>query len=253
MTVGQQTGARIRFEQGIEGGRAVATGDEVLVVVVDVLSFSTCVSVAADRGVVVIPARWGAGRAAGRSGGPSAEDLARRYDAELAGPRSGGGVSLSPASIRRADLAPRLVLASPNGATICAELAGTESLVVGCLRNTAAVARRCEEHLQRDPRSSVAFVAAGERWDDGSLRPAPEDVWGAGAIIEALGRDDVASIEALAAGDSFRAALARGLPLDELTSGRELVATGFAEDVAIAGELDASALVPSLVRGAFVV
>lgn len=238
-----QEDARIRFEQGLEGGRAIADGDDVLVVVVDVLSFSTCVSVAADRGVVVIPARWGDTHAA---------DAARRYDATLAGPRSGGGVSLSPASIRHGELGPRLVLPSPNGATICAELAGAGPVIAGSLRNASMVARACTQHLNRSRRSIVAFVAAGERWSDDSLRAAPEDVWGAGAIVEAIARDDLASMEALGAGDAFRTALARGLPLDDLTSGRELVEAGFAEDVAIAAELDGSTVLPRLVRGAFV-
>ncbi|WP_375387442.1 2-phosphosulfolactate phosphatase [uncultured Amnibacterium sp.] len=238
-----QSGARIRFEQGLDGAQAVASGPDVLVVVVDVLSFSTCVSVAADRGVVVIPARWNDARAAA---------IARRYDAQLAGPRSKGGISLSPLSIRSAEIGPHLVLPSPNGATICDALADGGPVVAGCLRNVSAVAEACRRHLERGARSDVAFVAAGERWAGESLRSAPEDVWGAGAIIEALDRVDLASMEALGAADSFRTALARGLPLDELTSGRELVERGFAEDVAIAGELDWSSKVPHLVHGAFV-
>ena len=77
---------RVRFEQGLAGGRNIAYVSVVLVVVVDVLSFSTCVSVALDRGIEVIPARWRDERAAA---------LAAEHGAVLAGPRSGGGISLS--------------------------------------------------------------------------------------------------------------------------------------------------------------
>jgi 2-phosphosulfolactate phosphatase len=237
-----QEHARVRFEQGLEGGRAIAHGGEVLVVVVDVLSFSTCVSVALDRGIAVIPARWRDERAAA---------LAREHDAVLAAPRSSTGVSLSPASIRRAEGVQRIVLPSPNGATLSAELARYGTVIAGCLRTASAVAEVCAAHLERSDGAAVAIVAAGERWSDDSLRPATEDVWGAGAILAALGREDVASPEAHAAADAFRAAAARGLHLADLTSGRELVDAGFAEDVAIAGELDGSTRVPTLRAGVF--
>lgn len=232
--------ARIRFEQGLIGGLSIAHGDDVLVVVVDVLSFSTCVSVAADRGIEVIPARSRDGRAG---------ELAREHDAMLAGPRDAVGLSLSPASIRRSSGVARLVLPSPNGATLCAELAASGSVVAGCLRNASSVAEACTHHLERSDATSVAIVAAGERWNDDSLRPAWEDVWGAGAIITAIGRDGLASTEALAAVDAYRAASIRGLPLRDLTSGRELIEQGFAEDVAIAAELDMSTAVPILTDG----
>jgi len=38
----------------------------------------------------------------------------------------------------------------------------------------------------------VMVVAAGERWPNGSLRPAAEDLWGAGAVLHTLGMDDAA-------------------------------------------------------------
>ncbi|RIX30089.1 2-phosphosulfolactate phosphatase [Amnibacterium setariae] len=237
-----QAGSRIRFEQGLEGGRAIATGDAVLVVVVDVLSFTTCVSVAADRGIAVIPAPLRDERAA---------RLAEEHGAVLAGPRTGSGTSLSPASIRRARGVERLVLPSPNGATLSAALAERGEVVAGSLRNASAVAAACAQHLARDAAASVAVVAAGERWSDGSSRPAWEDVWGAGAVLAALGRDRLASPEALAAADAYRSAARRALPLAGLASALELSEAGFAEDVAIAAEEDASTAVPRLVDGVF--
>lgn len=232
----------MRFEQGLEGGLAVARGEDVLVVVVDVLSFSTAVSVAADRGMEVLPLRWRDGRAV---------EAAASAGAVLAGPRGGERVSLSPASIRRAVSVDRLALPSPNGATLSAELAHRGAVVAGCLRNAGAVGRACAAHLDRSASSTVVVVAAGERWSDDSLRPAVEDVWGAGAVLDAVGRPGLGSVEAHAARDAFAAARKRGLPLDGTTSGRELIDAGFAEDVAIAGELDASAVVPVLLDGVF--
>ena len=236
------SGGRIRFAEGLQGARSVAQGPELLIVVVDVLSFSTCVSVAADRGIDVVPARWRDGRA---------EELAREHDAVLAGPRGGRGVSLSPASIRRSSRIERLVLPSPNGATLSAALAERGTVVAGCLRNAAAVAGACARHIERSDEARVVVIAAGERWDDDSLRPALEDVWGAGAILAALGHEELASPEALAAADAYRAGVARGLPIASLTSGLELTAAGFPEDVAIAGELDSSTAVPVLGGGMF--
>ncbi len=234
--------ARVRFEQGLAGGASIARGDDVLIVVVDVLSFSTAVGVAADRGIDVVPARWTDGRAA---------ELAQQHDAVLAGPRRGPGISLSPTSIRRAEGVARLVLPSPNGATLSAAFADQGTVVAGCLRNASAVARVCAAHLEHSSSSVVAVVAAGERWSDDSLRPAWEDVWGAGAVLAALHFEHLASLEVVAAVEAFRCAQRRDLPLADLTSGNELIAAGFEEDVAIAGELDASELVPVLRAGMF--
>jgi 2-phosphosulfolactate phosphatase len=239
-----QEDARVRFAWGPVG--AAACGGDV-VVVVDVLSFSTTVSVAVGRGIEVWPFGWRDERAAA---------YARDRDAVLAVGRSVAGpgeVSLSPASVLAArDGVRRLVLPSPNGSAISSGLAGRGATVVaGCLRNRSAVARWLAPRLEG---RSVTVVAAGERWPDGSLRPADEDLWGAGAVLAALvdlGAGGL-SVEARTAEAAYRA-VAGDLPaaLHGCASGRELVAAGYAEDVAVAAGLDVAEVVPVLTDGSF--
>ena len=102
-------------------------------VVVDVLSFSTSVTVALERGARVWP----------HPGGEQAHELARSLEAVLAGTRSHtSGPSLSPASLLELAEGTRLVLPSPNGSSISHVLMSSPALVlVGCLRNASAVAQ----------------------------------------------------------------------------------------------------------------
>ncbi|MGN6253136.1 MAG: 2-phosphosulfolactate phosphatase [Marmoricola sp.] len=243
----RQSAADLRFAWGLAGARAVAA-DVGVAVVVDVLSFTTTTTVALDAGATVLPWRWRDAWAA---------DEAHRRDAVLAVGRSAAGPgqpSLSPAGMRRAARAgTRVLLPSPNGATIAAALsAGSATCVAASLRNVSAVGR----WLAGSEARSVAVVAAGEQWPDGSLRPAVEDLWGAGAVIDAVLRRDArrtTSPEARVARAAF-GAVAPTLS-DELhacASGLELVEDGFAEDVAVAAELDASQVVPVLVDRCFV-
>ena len=98
-------------------------------------------------------------------------------------------------------------------------------------------------------------AAGGERWPDGSLRPAVEDQWGAGSFIDLLRTAgwQGASPEADAAADTFRAAT-RDLTdaLANCASGRELIALGYHDDVHTAAELDGGTAVPLLRKDAFV-
>jgi len=57
---------RVRFEWGARGAAAVAP-HVVVCAVVDVLSFTTCVSVAVDAGIAIHPHRWGREGAAERA------------------------------------------------------------------------------------------------------------------------------------------------------------------------------------------
>lgn len=233
----------VRFEWGLDGARAVVPHAD-LAVVVDVLSFTTCVSLAVDRGATVFPYPW---RDA------AASEFAAHHGASLAGPLGGEGLSLSPASLRGAKASGRLVLPSPNGSALSHELAASARQVVAvCLRNAAATAELVHDRLPED--AVIAVIAAGEKWANGSLRPALEDELGAGAFIAGLaaaGRRNFAP-EAESAAAAFDAAEPRlAAVLRGCSSGRELVDTGFAEDVAIAAELDGSSVVALLANGAF--
>lgn len=259
----------VRCEWGPSGAESLvryAAGlGPVAAAVVDVLSFTTCVSVAVESGMTVWPYRW-KDESAGR--------FAAEHDAELAVPRSvarsgaAGRVSLSPSSIRDASgEVSRLVLPSPNGSTISAVVseAGASAIVAASLRNAEAVGAWLVEWLEgtaREPgRPCVVVVPGGERWPDGSLRPAVEDLWGAGAVVEALATrlDHRAgpafrSPEAEVAAQAWTAVRDR-MPhaLEECASGRELIDLGWADDVAVAAEVGASAAVPVLdpATGAF--
>ena len=261
----------VRFEWGPAGAAALAPSSSCLVVV-DVLSFSTSVTVAVEAGTRVYPCAWPAGPAAEPAESDSAAEFARSHRAELAvGRRAVSAArpwSLSPAALRRAPFLPRLVLPSPNGSAICAaaaEGAGVGAgvglgvgvaidlravtVIAGCLRNAAAIGR----FLRGSP-GPVTVIAAGERWPDGSLRPALEDLLGAGAILAALrgpGGLDSLSPEAEAARARFEATADVAAAVSGCTSGRELIEGGFGDDVTIAAEIDACLVVPALADGAF--
>jgi 2-phosphosulfolactate phosphatase len=244
----RQESYRVRFDWGTQGA-AVLAADVHVAVVVDVLSFTTTVSVALDAGAVVLPYRWDDGTAPG---------YARRHDAVLAVARSQarpGQISLSPASLRATDAPARLVLPSPNGSTISYQLGSLATVCLAAsLRNAAAVAAWIDSH-HLPGATTVAVIAAGERWPDGGLRPAVEDLWGAGAVIAGLAARGWTALspEAELAGAGYQ--VVRGRELDALlscASGRELVGDGYRDDVAIAAEADLSNAVPHLVEQRFI-
>lgn len=229
----------IRFEWGLEGFRALTSGASApaVFVIVDVLSFSTCVAVACDRGASVLPARWQ---------DEGLAEYARARDAIVAGRRSdpAAAFSLSPASLTRIPAGTRLVLPSPNGSSLSFEEARGQ-VIAGCLRNARAAAERA---LRLG--GPVAVIAAGERWRDGSLRPALEDLLGAGAVISHFaGLRSPEAEAAVAVFERFRGDLAATLA--RCASGRELLERGWAEDVWLAADLDVSAAAPVLAEGVF--
>lgn len=225
----------MRCEWGMQGVEHLAPISDV-VIIVDVLSFCTCVDVAVGRGAQVYPFGF-------------RNDSARTYavvvGARLAAPqRRAGGYTLSPASLLTIPPETRLVLPSPNGSTLSVGTGDTPTLA-GCLRNARTVAAVASTLGER-----IAVIPAGERWRDGSLRPAWEDWVGAGAIIAHL--PGARSPEADAALAAYRNALPDlAALLCRCSSGKELIAAGYAADVDLAAALDVSAVAPQLVDGAY--
>ncbi|GEP39348.1 hypothetical protein NPS01_30110 [Nocardioides psychrotolerans] len=177
-----QAGHRVRLEWGPTGAAAIAAGADVAVVV-DVLSFTTTLTVAVERGMVVHPWGWRDERAAAHAEALGAVLAIGRFEQRSIAP--GATVSLSPAAMAQVSGIERIVLPSPNGSAISSGLRDAGVEVVGaCLRNRTAVARWLAPRVAAG--AVLAVVPAGERWPDGTLRPAAEDLWGAGAVVDAL-------------------------------------------------------------------
>jgi len=232
-------------EWGLSGIGALHEHVTVLVIV-DVLSFSTAVDVAVSRGAIVYPFPFADER--------GAQAAAERVGAVLAHPRrtATGQFSLSPASLLSIQPGTKLMLPSPNGSRLSVAASRTPnriSVLAGCLRNASAVARAARV-IAGD--QAIGVIPAGECWPDGSLRVATEDLLGAGAILDRL--DLACSPEAQVARDAYRAAGHEVASLIRLSvSGRELVERGFSGDVDLALEQDVSASVPILAEGAYCV
>jgi 2-phosphosulfolactate phosphatase len=226
----------IRCEWGACGVAQLAPESDA-VVIVDVLSFSTCVDIAVGNGAVVYPYRWH---------DASALAYAHARDAILASPKrqSYSGYSLSPTSLLTIPSGTRLVLPSPNGAALTLAT-GEVPTFAGCLRNATAVATAVQRRGKR-----ISVIPAGERWDDGSLRPALEDLVGAGAIISHLpGTRSPEAELAVAAFQHVRHDIRAGLA--SCGSAKELIGRGFARDVELALALDVSDCAPVLTHGAY--
>lgn len=216
---------QVRFEWGIDGLRRLAGAD--IVVVVDVLRFSTTVVDAVAAGSAY-----------------ALDDAA--HSVSINGARVAAAAALGPGAIA-------------GGVAGGAAPDATPLVLLGSLRNAAAVAVAVRaEQQRRGGRTSISVIAAGElagREAHAPLRLAVEDQLGAGAVIDALGSlgIDHTSPEAAVAAEGFRAL--RGAVKHMLAasgSGRELAARGRGEEVAHAAAVDACSAVPVLRQGVFV-
>jgi 2-phosphosulfolactate phosphatase len=228
------------FEWGLAGAKAL--NDKVAVtIIVDVLSFSTCVDVATSRGASVFPFAL-------RSV-VEAVSAAETLEAEVAGPRGNKDFvySLSPATMISITNNTKLLLPSPNGSAISAAVQGGHVLA-GCLRNAGAVAKMAVS-LSRG--ADIAVIAAGEHWPDGTLRFAIEDLIGCGAILDRFGVECSAEAQvALTAYQQSRPSMNE--LIKESVSGKELNERGYPQDVELALQIDCSNTAPMLNNGCFV-
>ena len=226
----------VRCEWGQNGVAALVPNSDAIIIF-DVMSFSTAVVIAVAHGATVYPFA---------SKDDSPVEFAQSIRAELACRRGRGRYSLSPVSLMSIPDGTRLVLPSPNGSRLTLSTGGTPTFA-GCLRNARAVAKPAARRGTR-----IAVVPCGERWkEDSSLRPAFEDLVGAGAIISYL--PGALSPESQAAVAAYRAAAGDLVTaLRRCSSGKELIAMGFAADIAAIAEVDADDCAPVLEDGAYV-
>jgi len=225
-----------RFEWGSSGAERLAE-TESIVVVVDVLRFTTAVEAVVSRGGLVYPFRWQ---------DASARAFADAFGAQLSDRPDAAGVSLSPRALLNQATLDAVVLPSPNGST-CSVLAAEIGAVVvaACLRNAPAVA----EYLAATS-LPVTVLACGERRPDGTLRPSLEDLLGAGAVLSNLDGDLLPEAKcAAAAWRDAKDSLANAML--SCVSGRELIERGCRDDVECASAYGVSDVVPVPVEGAF--
>jgi 2-phosphosulfolactate phosphatase len=225
----------VRFEWAVHGLEAISECRTFIII--DILSFTTCVSIALGRQATVFPYRWR---------GQTAQIFAEEHQAELPEMRDVKGAhSLSAKSLLKIQPGTRIVLPSPNGATLAIEAAERGEVLVASFRNRSAIAS-----YVNSLKTPIGIIAAGEQWPNGYMRVAYEDFIGAGAVIAEL--HGTISPEGQAAADAFKSA-AKDLQqsLRDCGSGSELIARGFPEDVDLAAVLDCETVVPRLVDSAF--
>lgn len=232
---------------GRRGARdAAARGD--VIVIVDVLSFSTAVATAVAHGGCIYPCgkQDDIATMAHSVGGT----VAVRRDHVIAT----GQFSLSPLSFCSILPGQKVVLPSPNG-SICSYYGqSVPALFAGALVNAAATAQavivECSKNNKR-----LTVVCAGERWEDAfeheEMRVAIEDYVGAGAIISQISARK--SPEATLCESAFCASRENFRKLlYECYSGQELIERGFTGDVDHSLQLDCYSVAAVLQEGCFI-
>lgn len=225
----------LRLEWGLKGVEKLAPISDV-VIIVDVLSFTTSVDIAVSRGATVFPYRWA---------DESVYDYAASVTAEVANRQHPKGIALSPSSLGNVEAGMQLVMPSPNGSTLTLATGDTPTLA-GCLRNARAVATAAQQLGK-----SIAVIPAGERWqEDNTLRPCVEDYLGAGAILSHL--QGTPSAEASLAITAFKSVEDElEAVLNNCISGLDKASRNKLADVRLAGALNTSDCVPYLQNGAY--
>ena len=238
---------RCRIDWGRRGARrAAARGD--IMVIVDVLSFSSMVATALHNNISIYPCTMK----------DDTVELARRIGGEAAVGRKDvpqkGRFSLSPLTYSPGAAGSKVIVASPNGATCCRFADQASYLFCGGLLNARSVAEEISRILT-DSDLAVTIIACGERekepGEDGPIRFAVEDYLGAGAILSEIEFEK--SPDAMVCEAAF---LNSRDNLSEIIrtcpSGVELRDCGFGEDVSYCANLNIFDIVPVLENGFFV-
>ena len=222
----------IHCEWGTEGVNNFSIEHDIAIIV-DVLSFSTCVDIALSRNAFIYPYRFK---------DETAIEYAKAHKAVAASlTRSKTDFSLSPASYLNILKGTKVVLPSPNGSELSFSSL-SEITLCACFRNYKAVAKYANS-ISRN----IIVVPAGEKWANGSIRFAIEDYLGAGAVLSEL--DGEFSSEALIAKEIFINVKPKlkDVILKSI-SAKELIEKNFTEDIELAMKLNEGVSIPKLVN-----
>lgn len=235
------TDARIHLEWGAIGAKLAASRGDI-VVIVDVLSFSTSVTIVLSNGGT--PFSYSDQEIKDQGG---REKVENRLNAEIISrdrQLTDSRFSLSPVSLKAVKPLDRIVLTSINGAHCVSSAAKSPIVLIGALTNRLATAEAVSQLLRLNKTNRCTLVACGELWssifpDEQGMRPSIEDLIGVGAIAEALSSEFSLSIEAQNAVNAFSSYRDDLLHvLSSSISGRQLISREFEGDVELASVLD---------------
>ncbi|MGV2940256.1 2-phosphosulfolactate phosphatase [Mesobacillus sp. LC4] len=239
---------KVKMEWGRRGAREAAERGDIIIIV-DVLSFSSTVVAALNAGAVIFP------YPPNRDGKKYASSIGAQYILGRAEAARTGNPTLSPVTFNEEHLNERFVLTSLNGAYCSWIAAKVPALLIGSLLNASAAAVLAGK-LQQETGADITIVSCGEMWNDArededGLRPSVEDYLGAGAILSGLGGSK--SPEAEVCAGAFMVSVNR---LKELVwdsgSGRELRERGYEDDVKYCCQLNVTGTVPIMKDGRFI-
>lgn len=222
----------IKTEWGFNGLLELSKVSDVIIIV-DILSFSTCVDIITANDSYVFPYKYN---------DDSSKEYTKTNNAILADTdRNSKGYSLSPYSLINIPSQIKIVLPSPNGSTLSLHPNLNNSITLcGCIRNAKSVAEYATTLGK-----NISLIASGEKWKDQSLRPSLEDILGVGAIISYL--KGTLSPESLSAKYIFEGMKNEIFEhIKNSSSGNELIYRGFLKDVELACQLNISNCVPIL-------
>lgn len=243
-----QSPYKCKVEWGRRGAREAAERGDI-VIIVDVLSFSSTVITALNNGAVIHP------YPKNLNGQQYADKIGAEYILGRSEAAKLGKPTLSPVSFNQSHFDKKYILTSLNGAHCTWIASKASALLIGALLNAESVAAVANQlHIQT--KANISVIPCGEEWEEireheNTLRPAIEDYLGAGAILSYL--DGEKSPEAEICMTSY---LSIKQKIDSLMwhcgSGRELREKGFQSDVEHCSRLNVYQTVPVLDKDHFI-
>lgn len=235
-------------EWGIRGAREAAERGDIIIIV-DVLSFSSTVITALSHGAVIYP------YPPNLNGKLFAEQVGAEFILGRAEAAKHGLPTLSPISFSQEHANKKYVLSSLNGAMCTWVASKVPALLIGSLLNGSSVSSIANQ-LRLQLNTNITVVPCGEQWNDvreseNSLRPCIEDYLGAGAILSNL--NGTKSPESEVCIGAFQSAKQKiNEIIWECESGRELRNRGYEKDVKHCSRWDVYQTVPILNNNHFV-